>query len=171
MFSALNSRRKAKLGQEYGSLRADLDRVTAIRANMGKYRAEYTRSREKLQEVLVQLPETKDVPNLLRSISGVSAESGAKVKYFEPKAVVNKEFYGEVPVDIKFSGSFHNIGYFFDGVRKLDRIIDITSFTLDAKGPASKTVLEGECQAKTYVYLHEAPAPKKDNKGAPVAKK
>lgn len=162
---------KKRLDNDYQALRRDLDRITTIKNNMPKYRAEYTSVQEKLKDVLIQLPERKDIPNLLRNISSIGTESGTRVKYFEPKALVNKEFYGELPFDIKYSGAFQNIGYFFDGVRKLDRIIDITSFSLEAKGVPGKMYLEGQCQAKAYVYLHEAPKEKKEAKGGPPAKK
>jgi type IV pilus assembly protein PilO len=162
---------RSRLAEEYATLKKDLAKVTAIKNNMEKYRAEYARTREKLKEVLVQLPERKDIPNLLRNISGIGTESGIKIKYFEPKTLVNKEFYGELPFEIKFAGSFYNIGYFFDGIRKLDRVIDITSFTIDAKGPLAKMVLEGQCQAKTFIYIQGAPAEKKESKGGSPVKK
>ncbi len=151
---------KASMASEYAKLKNDLDRVTVIKNNMNRYRQEYAQTRENLRAVLRQLPEKKDIPNLLRSVSTVGAESGTKIKYFEPKSIINKEFYGEMPLEMKFSGSFHNIGYFFDGIRKLERIIDIYSFSLDAKGSPVKVTLEGTCMARTYVYVHEPQKPK-----------
>ncbi len=162
---------KSRLAGEYDQLVKDLNKVTVIKNNMPKYRKEYAQTQEALKAVLRQLPERKDIPNLLRNVSAVGTESGTKIKFFEPKALVNKEFYGELPFEIRYSGSFHNIGYFFDGVRKLERIIDISSFSLDAKGPPAKVVLEGTCMAKTYVYLQDAQREKKDGKGAEPVKK
>jgi type IV pilus assembly protein PilO len=88
-----------------------------------------------------------------------------KITYFEPKTMQNKEFYAELPFSIRYSGPFHNIGYFFDGVRKLERIINISSFTLtsDPKAIPSRMILNGDCVAKTYVYIKEPP--KQDKKG------
>ncbi|MBA4416377.1 MAG: hypothetical protein C0392_00475 [Syntrophus sp. (in: bacteria)] len=162
---------KNKLVSEYGVLKKDIDRVTLIKSNMGKYRKEYAQTQDLLQGLLKQLPEKKDIPNLLRSVSNVGTETGTKIRYFEPKALTNKEFYGELLFEIKYSGSFHNVGYFFDGVRRLERIIDISSFSLEAKGPPTKRILEGACMAKTYVYLREAPKEKKDSKSVSPVKK
>ncbi len=146
---------KKKLLTEYEGLKLNLDKMAAIRSNMGKFQQEYAQLQEVLKKALKQLPETKDVPNLLRNVSKTGAETRIKIKYFEPKAIQNKEFYAELPFEIRYSGPFHNIGYFFDGVRKLERIINISSFVIthDAKGVSPRTVLEGACLAKTYVYL------------------
>jgi type IV pilus assembly protein PilO len=155
---------KKKLLTEYQGIKKDLEKMIAVKNNMEKSRKEYTELQEALKQVLKQLPETKDIPNLLRNVSNVGTETGIKVKYFEPKAMQNKEFYAELPFEIKYSGSYHNIGYFFDGVRKLERIIHIANFSLDSKGTPAKIVLEGSCLAKTYVYLKEQPKPKKEEK-------
>jgi type IV pilus assembly protein PilO len=154
---------KDTLSAEYEKLKRELDSMVAIKNNMDKYRNEYAQLQEVLQQMLKQLPETKDVPNLLRNVSTTGTESRLKVTYFEPRAIQSKEFYSELPFAIRYDGQFHNIGYFFDGIRKLERIINITSFSLtfSPKSNSSKTVLSGECTAKTYVYTKEQPKPPK----------
>ena len=85
----------------------------------------------------------------------------------------NKEFYAELPFSVKLSGPFHNVGYFFDGIRKLERIINITSFSISPEQAkvSGKLNLVGECTATTYVYLKQQPKKqekkdeKKDGKG------
>ena len=150
---------KRKLASEYQSVKADLNKMIEIRDNMPKYRQEYARVQAVLEDTLRQLPETKDIPNLLRSVSAMGTESKIRITYFEPGKIQPKEFYGEFPFRLKYNAPFHNIGYFFDGMRKLERIVDIADFTLTAKGPPNKIVLEGECTAKSYVYLRKQPAP------------
>jgi len=159
---------KKKLNSDYQNLLKELNKMIAIKNNMEKYRAEYAALQAVLTQVLKQLPESKDIPNILRSVSNVAAETRVKLEKFEPKKVQNKEFYAELPLEIKYSGPYHNLGYFFDGIRRLERIIHITSFTLDAKGPPAKIVLDGTCTALTYMYLKEAPKKeqaKKETKG------
>jgi type IV pilus assembly protein PilO len=72
-----------------------------------------------------------------------------------------QEFYWELPFEMRYRAPYHSIGYFFDEIRKLERIVHITSFSLEAKEAGQKTVLEGTCIAKTYVYSKE-PLPKKN---------
>ena len=135
------------------------------------HRKEYAQMQELLQDVMRQLPESKDLPNLLRSVTGVSEETRLKIKQFEPKQIKNRDFYSELPFDIKFQGKFGNLASFLDGVRKLERIISINNFSIESKGPPNKAVLEGSCGANAYVYLREPvkkaePAPKKGAKKA-----
>lgn len=157
---------KNQLIAEYQTLKKDYDRLVTIKNNMDKYRKEYVQLQELLRGMLRQLPESKDIPNLLRNVTNVGDETRLKLKFFEPKQLQNKEFYSELPFEIKFSGPFHNVAYFFDGIRKLERIINITSFSLVGTGPMTKTSIEGVCTARAYVYLKEAPkaAKKEDNK-------
>jgi len=125
------------------------------------------------------MPEEKDVPNLLRQVSTLGQEAKLRLKFFEPKPLQAREFYFELPFEIRYTGGYHNVGYFFDGVRKLDRIIHIANFSLESKVVASKLTLEGTGLAKTYVYTKEMPKEqtkvnpkdKKDEKNVPTIKK
>jgi len=164
---------KKQLNEEHAKLKQELDNMVAIKNNMEKFRKEYAQLQELLQQMLKQLPETKDIPNLLRNITNVGTETRLKITYFEPKQVQNKEFYAELLFNIRYSGPYHHIGYFFDGIRKLERIINITSFSIspEQKKVPGKLNLVGECVAKTYVYLKQEPKKqekkdeKKDGKG------
>jgi type IV pilus assembly protein PilO len=138
---------------DLASVQQDLKRLNDIKANMDRTKREYAELKGRLQQVLSQMPEQKDVPNLLRQVSSLSHEAGARIKYFEPKAVQAKEFYSELPFELRYTGGYHNMGYFFDGIRRLERIVHVTSFSLETKTvSATKVVLEGNCMAKTYVY-------------------
>jgi type IV pilus assembly protein PilO len=165
-----------KLQKENDQVQKDLNILREVKKNIEKHRKEYAQMQELLQDVLVKLPETKDVPNLLRNVTTVSEETRLKIKYFEPKELKNKEFYSELPFEIKFSGPFHTVAYFFDGVRKMDRVINITNFNLEAKGTPRNIVLEGTCTANAYVYVREPQKTgkkddKKADKGGQVEKK
>ncbi len=158
---------KAKIAKQYSEVRTELDKLKSIQKNIAKHRKDYAQMQEVLQDVLRQLPETQDIPNLLRSLTGVTEESRLKIKQFEPKVMKDKDFYSELPFSMKFQGTFTNLASFLDGLRKQERIISITDFAFEAKGPPNNIMLEGSCDANAYVYLKEprkAPA-----KGAPKA--
>jgi type IV pilus assembly protein PilO len=154
---------KQRLAADLNKLNGELQSMITVKNNMEKYRKEYAQLQEVLQQMLRELPETKDIPNLLRNVSGAGAEARLKITYFEPKPIQNKEFYAELPFSIRYNGPFHHVGYFFDSVRKLERIINITSFSLslEPKSSPSNIVLRGDCTAKTYVYLKEQPKQQK----------
>ncbi len=161
-------REKKRLDTEAKGLRQELLKVTAMKNSMEKTRREYTSLKAELQYRLRQMPEEKEVPALLRQVSLTAQETKTHVKYFAPKESVPREFYLELPFEMKYTGLYHSIGYFFDGVRKLERIIHITSFSLEAKEAGSKGTLEGSCLAKTYVFLKE-PLPPANKSVAPAA--
>ena len=85
----------------------------------------------------------------------VSEESRLKVRQFEPKLIRNKDFYSELPFEMKFQGTFSNLAAFLDGVRKQERIISIADFSLEAKGAPNNIIIEGTCDANAYMYLRE----------------
>jgi type IV pilus assembly protein PilO len=158
---------RTRLQNEYSDLQVELNKLKELKNNLEKHRREYAQMQEQLQDVLKQLPETKDIPNLLRNITSVSEETRLKIKYFEPKEIKNKDFYSELPFEIKFSAPFHSAAFFFDGVRKMDRLVNITNFSLEAKGTSKNVVLEGTCSANAYVYMKEKSKTQiKDNKKA-----
>ncbi|MBA4390036.1 MAG: hypothetical protein C0399_03765 [Syntrophus sp. (in: bacteria)] len=164
-----------KLVQENNEVQKQLHTLREIKKNIEKHRKEYVQMKELLQDILKQLPETKDIPNLLRNVTNISEETRLKIKYFEPKELKSKDFYSEFPFEIKFSGPFHAVAYFFDGIRKMERIINVTHFTLEAKGTPRNITLEGTCTANAYVYKEQQKTGKKDDnktdKGAQIGKK
>jgi type IV pilus assembly protein PilO len=167
------------LNGEYRNAKEELARLMSMKSNFDKSLKEYFQLKENLDNVLVQMPEEKDVPNLLRQVSMLGQEAKIRLKFFEPKPLQAREFYFELPFEIRYAGGYHNIGYFFDGVRKLDRIIHIANFSLESKVVASKLTLEGTGMAKTYVYtkdsaneqMKDKSKDKKDEKNVPTPKK
>ena len=164
---------------EYRNANQELERLRSMKANYERSQKEYFKLKGNLEHIMGQMPEEKDVPNLLRQVSLVGQEAKLRVKFFEPKPLQTKEFYLELPFELRYSGGYHNVGYFFDGVRKLDRIIHVANFSLESKVVASKLAVEGSCLAKTYVYTKEPPQKQvpekptdvKDGKNVPTIKK
>jgi type IV pilus assembly protein PilO len=146
----------SRLEAEKTAAETEVARLTAIKNNIGRVRVEYTELQQKLEDALRQMPEEKEIPGLLRQVSLTASESKTKVKYFAPKQLQTVDFYAELPFEMKFSAPYHNIGYFFDGIRKLERIVHITGFTLETKGAGDKVTLEGTCTAKAYVLSKQA---------------
>jgi type IV pilus assembly protein PilO len=152
------------LSGEYQNAQQELARLTAMKDSLDASRKQYARLKDALDTVLVQMPEEKDVPNLLRQVSMLGQEAKLRVKFFEPKPVQAKDFYMELPFELRYAGGYHNVGYFFDGIRKLDRIVHMASFSIESKVVASKPTIEGTCLARTYVYNKEAVSKKAEEK-------
>ncbi len=167
---------REKLAKEYSDLQRQLNTLKELKNNIERHRKEYAEMQELLKDVLKELPESRDIPNLLRNVTSVSEETRLKIKYFEPKELKAKEFYSELPFQIKFSGPFHTVAYFFDGIRKMERIVNVTDFSLEAKGTSRNISLEGTCTANAYVYAGDQQktgkrVDNKTGKGVQVGKK
>jgi len=116
------------------------------------------------------LPETKEIPALLTSISQVGQDTGVEFAVFEPKAEVSQGFYGEIPVNMEILGNYHNTVMFFDKVTSLNRIVNIRNIKMepaqvkDAKDGAG-TKLKTVCEAVTYKFIEKGQEPVENKKG------
>ena len=111
-----------------------------------------------LRKAVAQLPDTKEIPDLLSSISSLGRESGLEILQFKQRPEKFEEFYAEVPVDILVRGTYHQVAAFFDKVGHMARIVNVGN--VNTKSPAK---IEGEaleldtaCVAVTFRFLDEA---------------
>ena len=81
----------------------------------------------KLVEAKIQLPSAKEIPELLTLISDTGTNTGLEFLLFKPFPEQKTDFYSKVPVEMVVLGSFHNVATFFDRVKKMSRIVDISN--------------------------------------------
>jgi type IV pilus assembly protein PilO len=111
----------------------------------------------KLAKVLKQLPDKREIPELLSSISGLARESGLEVALFRPNPERIKDFYAEVPVSVLVEGTYHEIATFFDEVGRLSRIVNIDQISVSApKVSPEKVILKADCSVTTFRFLDES---------------
>ncbi len=106
--------------------------------------------------LLRQLPGKTEVPNLLVDISQTGLAAGLEEKLFQPAAEQKKDFYAELPIKIRLTGSYHQFGEFVSGIAALPRIVtlhDIDIKVRTARTPYDELTLD--LTAKTYRYLDE----------------
>jgi type IV pilus assembly protein PilO len=166
---------KDRVAIEQNKAREELAKLIVFQNNIEKARKEYAQVKLNLEEAMRQMPEEKEIPNLLRQVSLTAQETKTRIRYFAPKAIQAADFYSEVPFEIKYTAPYHSVGYFFDGIRKLERIIHVTSFSLESKTSSGKVILDGTCTAKAYVLPKQTPqqntqGKKKEEKNEPSKK-
>jgi type IV pilus assembly protein PilO len=111
----------------------------------------------KLNEAMAQLPDRKEIPDLLTNLSNKAREAGLEILLFRPRPENFQEFYAEIPVDIVVKGGFSNAVTFFDEVSKLNRIVNIDHIDLkNAKASGEQVTLDIANLATTYRFLDEA---------------
>jgi len=128
----------------------------AIVQNLEAFKTECRNLEIELERALAQLPNTKEIPTLLQSISNLGRESGLDMPYFKPGVGAKKDFYAEVPVDIKLLGPYQNLLSFFFQMGELPRIVTVQDLAIQyaVKG-ASPGFLDASCKAVTYRFLEE----------------
>ena len=149
--------RVSSLTEEIESVRADRDRKRALAANLPKLQKELQAWDAKLKLAMAQLPDRKEIPDLLSSLSTKARESGLDIVLFRPRAENFQEFYAEIPVDIVVRGGFFSAVTFFDEVGKLNRLVNINN--IDLKSPkvtGDQVILDISTLATTYRFLDEA---------------
>jgi type IV pilus assembly protein PilO len=149
------------------TLQSEIVQKRSIADNLGRFRDEYEKMQHRLQESLKELPNDKELPELLTSISSIANQNQLEVKKFQPGGEIAKGFYAEVPVLLTLTGSYLDIGKFFFDVSEIPRIVTVGNIKM--KTTAGKTggqmLVSVDCQATTYRFLsaeaNSLPAKKK----------
>jgi type IV pilus assembly protein PilO len=124
---------------------------------------------EELKNALTQLPNEKEIPEILKNISSLGKESNLEFTLFRPKPEVPQQFYAQVPIELVALGSYHHVGIFFDKVSKLPRIINVVDFNMttskDMKGKSETEILvRTACTINTYRFIEKKSEEKKGEK-------
>ena len=145
----------AGLISQSASLQLKLDADRRIAANLPTFKAEYEKMLTQLDTALTELPNGREIPKLITSISSRAKGSGLDVLSFRPGAEITKDFYAEVPVSLKVEGTFHQLASFFYAVSKLPRIVNINNVKIGTK--TGNDILSVDCLATTFRFLENAP--------------
>jgi type IV pilus assembly protein PilO len=136
---------------------ASRDAKAKLVANLAKAKEEVADLRAALNEAVAQLPDGKEIPDLLSNISAVGRDSGLDIAQFRQRPEVYREFYAEVPVEILVRGTYFQVEEFFNQVSQLTRIVNVADIGITA--PATITDdnirLETSCSATTFRFLDE----------------
>ena len=135
-----------------------------IRENnrIARSRGELLRKNKELQEKLArlkgQLPTDKEVESLLRAMANFAQQLGLDVRLWKRAQNVYDDsgLHQRIPVEVELVGGYHHVGYFFDRISKLERIVNIEDIemSLPAQGRQQDAVAAGEiitkCRATTF---------------------
>jgi type IV pilus assembly protein PilO len=139
-------------------LRQDFEVKQAKAANLEAYRKQLEEMKRSFGTMLRQLPNKTEVADLLVDVSQTGLASGLEFELFKPQSEAPREFYAELPIQIKVTGEYHEFGNFISGLAALPRIVTIHDVKISQQSKkqdefGSRLVLEAT--AKTYRYLDE----------------
>lgn len=134
------------------------------------YRKQLDDIEKQFGALLKQLPGKSEMDALLTDINQAGLGRGLQFELFKPAAQESrKDFYAELPISIKISGTYHDIGAFASDIGKLSRIVTLNDVSLAAQKDGGLTM---DATARTFRYLDEDElaqqrrAAAKDKKGA-----
>ncbi len=141
----------ARLREEVRFAEQRLQQARMRAANLAKFEAEGGESEAQFQKALKLLPNQREIPALLKSITQLGSDSGLEFLLFSPKAERNQDFYAEIPVAVELSGAYHDVARFFDQVGRMERIVTVLDVSMRPVEPLS-TRLITRCDLVTYRF-------------------
>ncbi|BBA37239.1 type 4 fimbrial biogenesis protein PilO [Methylocaldum marinum] len=133
--------------------------------NLEEYKEQMAEMEKSFGDLLRQLPDKTQVPELLVDVSQTGLAAGLEFELFKPAAEIAKEFYAELPIEIRVVGDYMEFGEFISGLASLPRIVTIHNVKIAAhkkSDGAKKNVKEPlvmSALVRTYRYLDEGSAP------------
>jgi type IV pilus assembly protein PilO len=137
------------------TLKADYRGKLAQAVNLPELRKQKLQVQEYVTQLERQLPGRAEMDALLSDINQAGLGRGLQFELFRPGQVEVKDYYAELPIAVKVSGRYHDIGAFAGDIANLSRIVTLHNLNITAARDASQP-LTMEATARTYRYLDAA---------------
>jgi type IV pilus assembly protein PilO len=122
--------------------------------NLPAYQKQLEDIEKQFGALLKQLPGRSEMDALLTDINQAGLGRGLQFELFKPAAQeTRRDFYAELPISIKVTGNYHDIGAFASDIGKLSRIVTLENISLAQSGKGGGLVLDA--LAKTFRYLDD----------------
>lgn len=139
--------KETQLREEYRTKLAKAINLDALRKQREQV-LQYVTQLEK------QLPSKAEMDALLSDINQAGLGRSLQFELFRPGQIVVRDYYAELPITLKVTGRFHDIGSFTSDVAHLSRIVTLNNLTI-APSPKDPSTLSMDATAKTFRYLDQ----------------
>lgn len=137
--------------------RRDKEEKEKIVADLERFNRDVQELEKELDKVLAQLPDKKEIDQILEQLSRLIEDTGLKLEKFTVLPEVPRQLYNEVPIALEITGNYHNLALFFDKASKMERIINFTGLDLgDAALIGGETIIKVLCKATTFRFVKGA---------------
>ncbi|MEB0135468.1 type 4a pilus biogenesis protein PilO [Actimicrobium sp. CCC2.4] len=134
------------------TLKNDYKSKTQQSINLDGLRKQKVQVREYVATLEKQLPSKAEMDALLSDINQAGVGRGLQFELFKPGQVVVRDYYAELPIDIKVTGNYHDVGAFTSDIANLPRIVTLNNMNLITGTTGALTL---EAVAKTFRYLDQ----------------
>jgi type IV pilus assembly protein PilO len=147
------------------SLREDYKKKLAQAVNLDALRKQREQVQQYVTQLEKQLPSKAEMDALLSDINQAGLGRSLNFDLFRPGSVAVKDYYAELPITLRVTGKFHDIGSFASDIANLSRIVTLNNLKVS---PGARDILALEATAKTFRYLDndEVAAQRKPAPGA-----
>jgi len=144
-----NQKKIKILSSRMDSLKIEVQKAEAARARLPELQAKIARLEAEWEKAKEMLPLAKEIPSLIQQISNSGTKAGVNFLLFKPSEPVPKSgsIYSEIPVQIKVTCSYHQLGRFLSNVGNLSRIVNVPAIKIVAGKGRS---VESELSTTTY---------------------
>ena len=143
-------------------LEGERNKETALRADYQKKLIKAVsldalkKQREQIQQYVIQLekqlPSKAEMAALLSDINQAGLGRSLQFELFKPGQVVAKDYYAELPISIRVTGKYHDVGAFASDIAHLSRIVTLNNISIAPSGKDAN-VLTMDATARTFRYL------------------
>ena len=134
------------------TLKTEYQAKLAQAINLDELRKQKLQVQEYVTQLERQLPGKAEMDALLSDINQAGLGRGLQFELFRPGQVVVKDYYAELPIAIKVSGRYHDIGSFAADVANLSRIVTLNDLAININ---NNGVMQMDTTAKTFRYLSD----------------
>ncbi|GAA0850792.1 type 4a pilus biogenesis protein PilO [Marinobacter szutsaonensis] len=120
-------------------------------ANLDVFKAQMAEMEETFGALVRQLPSETEVPGLLEDITNTALGSGLSLQEIKLQPEQQRDFYAELPINIRVSGTYHELASFVSSVASLPRIVTLHDLTIKPTGGDGEQ-LDMQVVARTYRY-------------------
>ena len=120
-------------------------------ANLEVFKAQMVEMEDTFGALVRQLPSETEVPGLLEDITNTARGSGLDLREIKLQAERQRDFYSELPINIRVTGSYHELASFVSSVAGLPRIVTLHDLTIAPLGGDGER-LDMQVLARTYRY-------------------
>ena len=116
----------------------------------------------KLNQLETIIPQKEEIDIILRRIQELAYDSRINIREFIPKPLIDKEYFWEKPINMKISGSYHNLATFFNQLANFARLFNIENFKITAlRDQSDLSTITATSTAKTYIFKEPPPPEEK----------
>ena len=130
--------------------------------NLDSLKKQLEEVRQYVNQLEKQLPSKAEMDALLSDINQAGLGRSLQFEMFRPGQVVVKEYYAELPISVKITGSYHDVGLFASDIAHLSRIVTLNEIQLSPiKDKQNQLTLEGVAKTFRYLDIDEVEAQRK----------